>query len=158
MSRNKDMMDPELIELEAEFEKRMIEAKLPYVITSIDRTVIQQMALFAQGRFGVDDVNLFRYTAGMKRITAKENNYKVTWTLESAHVTNKFDKELNNDLSRAFDIALFKYDRLHWDIKISVNCNEIPDYEEAGKIGEDVGLFWGGHFHDYCHFQLKGRG
>jgi hypothetical protein len=152
------MMDPELRTLESEFEKRMIEARLPYVITSIDRPLLMQIALYMQGRLPVDETNMFRYQAGMKRITAEGNNHKVTWTLNSAHVTNKLDEELNNDLSRAFDIALFKYDRVHWDIKISVNCNEIPDYEEAGKIGEDVGLFWGGHFHDYCHFQLKGRG
>jgi hypothetical protein len=44
-----------------------------------------------------------------------------------------------------------------WDTKIDVDADHIPDYEEAGKIGESVGLVWGGRWKipDYPHFQLK---
>lgn len=153
MSLNKDMMHPELRKREAKFAEKMNEAKLPYVITNIARTILVQMALYVQGRLGIDDVNIFRYTAGLKKITAIDNKI-VTWTLNSAHVTNMFDKKLNNDYSRAFDIALYKYDRVHFNTKLSVNENEIPDYIEAGQIAEEVGLESGARFGDFCHIQL----
>lgn len=73
----------------------------------------------------------------------------VTWTRNSKH---------NRRL--AFDIALFVDRRASWDLKKDVNENEIPDYEEAGRIGEEVGLAWGGRWTkpDYCHFELKEGG
>jgi peptidoglycan L-alanyl-D-glutamate endopeptidase CwlK len=47
--------------------------------------------------------------------------------------------------------------KVSWDIKADVNHDEIPDYDEAGQIGESVGLEWGGRFStpDRPHFQLK---
>ena len=38
-----------------------------------------------------------------------------------------------------------------------MNKNDIPDYEEAGKIGESVGLVWGCSWDkkDLCHFELN---
>lgn len=76
----------------------------------------------------------------------------VTWTLKSRHIAGE-----------AFDIAILKNGKPTWDTKISVNNNDIPDYEEAGRIGESLGLIWGGKFKnkkgeprpDYCHFELK---
>lgn len=71
---------------------------------------------------------------------------KVTWTKKSKHTDRT-----------AFDIALLKGAKAHWDVKVSVNGNEVPDYIEAGEIGESVGLVWGGRWKspDYVHFQLK---
>lgn len=71
---------------------------------------------------------------------------KVTWTRNSRHTSRK-----------AFDIAIIRDGKVCWDIKADVNENEIPDYTEAGRIGESVGLVWGGNWKtpDYPHFQLK---
>ena len=77
---------------------------------------------------------------------------KVTWTLHSRHTQRD-----------AFDIAVIKEGKPTWDTKVSVNENDIPDYFEAGKIGQEVGLIWGGTFKnskgdplpDFPHFQNK---
>lgn len=70
----------------------------------------------------------------------------VTWTRNSRHTKRT-----------AFDIAILRSGQPTWDTKIDLNENDIPDYQEAGKIGESVGLEWGGKWHppDYPHFQLK---
>jgi len=73
---------------------------------------------------------------------------KVTWTRNSRHTRRT-----------AFDIALVKDGKVSWDIKADVNDNDIADYEEAGEIGESVGLEWGGRWKtpDRPHFQLRER-
>ncbi|MCC6347894.1 MAG: M15 family metallopeptidase [Nitrospirales bacterium] len=70
----------------------------------------------------------------------------VTWTLKSKHCEGK-----------AFDIAILKDGKPTWDVKVSVDGDTIPDYEEAGKIGEALGLVWGGRWKtpDCPHFQVK---
>ncbi len=136
------------------FKIAMEKAGLKYMVTSIDRTILEQMALYVQGRLSVAEVNNFRSLAGLSMI--KESvNIKVTWTLNSKHVTNMFDEDLNNNKSSDFDIAILKDSQPIWDLKISVNQNSIPDYQEAGIIGESLGLKWGGRFGtpDYCHFE-----
>lgn len=69
----------------------------------------------------------------------------VTWTHNSRHTQRD-----------AFDIALLLQGKPVWDTKIDVDGDHIPDYKEAGKIGESVGLVWGGRWKtpDYPHFQL----
>jgi peptidoglycan L-alanyl-D-glutamate endopeptidase CwlK len=68
----------------------------------------------------------------------------VTWTRNSQHTKRN-----------AFDIAILKNGQPTWNTKLSVNDNDTPDYQEAGTIGEMVGLtagvFW--HTPDPCHFQ-----
>lgn len=62
----------------------------------------------------------------------------VTWTRTSKHVEGK-----------AFDIAIIENGKITW---------EPAPYIEAGKIGEAVGLSWGGRWlksPDRPHFQLK---
>lgn len=74
----------------------------------------------------------------------------VTWTRRSRHITGE-----------AFDIAIKKDGKPTWDLKANVNKNEIPDYAEAGAIGERCGIEWGGSWtskkKDYPHFQLRRR-
>ncbi len=69
----------------------------------------------------------------------------VTWTTLSKH-TDRI----------AFDICINRDGAACWDVKVDVNKDGIPDYEEAGKIGESVGLTWGGRWKtpDRPHFQL----
>ena len=129
---------------------------LLFKITCASRTVKEQYALYTQGRESLEQVNYLRKLAGMSYITEQENMYKVTWTLNSKHIINLDDGNLENDKSKAFDIVLLKFGKPHWDIKVSVNQNEIPDYNEAGKVGESVGLKWGGRFKksDMPHFEI----
>lgn len=70
---------------------------------------------------------------------------KVTWTRKSRHSEH-----------RAFDIAILKDGRPVWDLKVDVNDDHLPDYLEAGEIGESVGLKWGGRFPspDCPHFEI----
>lgn len=70
----------------------------------------------------------------------------VTWTHRSKHI---------NGL--AFDIAVCKDGVPDWDIKVDVDDDGIPDYTEAGQIGESIGLEWGGRWRspDFPHFQLS---
>ena len=71
---------------------------------------------------------------------------KVTWVQHSKHQDGL-----------AFDIAILKDGKPTWDVKVSVNDDDIPDYEQAGVIGESLGLRWGGRFKktpDYPHFEL----
>ena len=153
-SRDIKMLNVSLQEKYHKFEAKMKETGLPFVVTCTSRSIVEQMALFVQGRLKIKDVNRFRFIAGLMPIRVGYNR-KVTWTLNSKHVTNFYDKNLDNDFARAFDIVLTKNGKALWDIKADVNENEVPDYEEAGRIGESVGLVWGGRWGtpDYVHFQ-----
>jgi peptidoglycan LD-endopeptidase CwlK len=68
----------------------------------------------------------------------------VTWVPRSRHTQRD-----------AFDIAILRSGQPTWALKVSVNGNDIPDYQEAGQIGESVELVWGGRWNhaDYPHFQ-----
>ena len=70
---------------------------------------------------------------------------KVTWTLKSKHIDGE-----------AFDIVICKDGIPQWNIKTDVDEDGIPDYTEAGQIGEAIGLVWGGRWRtpDFPHFQL----
>jgi peptidoglycan L-alanyl-D-glutamate endopeptidase CwlK len=71
---------------------------------------------------------------------------KVTWTRKSRHIDGE-----------AFDIAICKAGVPSWDGKVDVDLDGVPDYTEAGQIGEAIGLEWGGRWRnpDRPHFQLK---
>ncbi len=66
----------------------------------------------------------------------------VTWTKHSRHSDHK-----------AFDIAIVKDGKPTWDLKVSVDGDDIPDYLEAAEIGRKVGLKPGADFKDYPHFE-----
>lgn len=155
-SRRLEDMTPELQGRYLLFEEKMRAAGLPFMVTCTARTVREQVALHAQGREDLVSVNSLRKRAGLPPITAKENNNPVTWTLASEHIIDLDDGILENDKSRAFDIAITRGKVPDWTLKVDVNQNRIPDYMEAGKIGESCGLEWGGRWkrRDYAHFQL----
>jgi peptidoglycan L-alanyl-D-glutamate endopeptidase CwlK len=68
----------------------------------------------------------------------------VTWTHHSRHTERT-----------AFDIAILSEGKPIWSVKIDVNENDVPDYQEAASIGEMVGLTAGARWNnpDYPHFQ-----
>jgi peptidoglycan L-alanyl-D-glutamate endopeptidase CwlK len=145
-------MTPELVIRYQRFSARMAEAGIPFVLTSVLRTQAEQIAYYAQGRKPLGDVNDLRKAAGMSLITEKENSYTVTQTMASRHFPGPDGRAV------AFDIAILRSDkRPTWDVKFDGDLDRIPDYEEAARIGEEVGLVAGGHwrtFQDWPHFQL----
>lgn len=154
-SRKIEDLMPELQEKFALFKEKMDTANISFVVTCTARSMDEQVALYAQGRQDLEEVNELRKKCDLYELTEKENRHKVTWTLNSMHIP-VIDVMKESHGSRAFDIALKIGKKAHWDIKVDVNDNDIPDYEEAGKIGESVGLKWGGRFKspDRPHFQL----
>ena len=155
-SRKIGDLTPKLQRLYSAFKKKMDEAEISFVVTCTARTVKEQIALYAQGRQPLEEVNALRRIAGIYEITAAENKRKVTSTLKSQHLIDLEDNDESNNKSSAFDIVITKDKKAIWDLKVDVNKNDIPDYLEAGKIGESVGLIWGGSwktFKDYPHFQ-----
>ena len=154
--KNLAQMSPELLRKYQLFEGAMGQAKIPFMLTSVARTVKEQVALYSQGRDPVVTVNLLRKAAKLPPIQPNQN-VKVTWTLKSKHLIDLDDGDPNNDFSRAFDIVILDGNKKPtWDLKIDVNKDLIPDYIQAGKIGVSVGLIWGGNFKpnpDYPHFQ-----
>lgn len=124
------------------FEAKMRAIGLDYIVTCTKRSVEEQVALYAQGRTTPGKV--------------------VTWTLFSRHIPREEDRGTPDfGKSHAFDIVLTHDSRPVWDVKCDVNADDIPDYKQAGQIGESVGLRWGGRFKDshgrplpdYCHFE-----
>lgn len=147
---------PELQEKFAAFKAAMDAAGISFILTCTARTVREQVALYAQGREKLETTNALRKIAGLPPISWMENAHKVTWTLASKHIIDLEDGNAENDKARAFDIAVTKDGKPVWDLKVNVNKNDLPDYDEAGRIGEAVGLRWGGRFPspDRPHFEV----
>jgi hypothetical protein len=152
-----EMCTPELQTAYKLFKKQCDLAGLQFVITRTACDRFDQDLLFMQGRHTLEVVNSFRKQRGYLPITAAEN-IVVTWTLDSKHIIGEKRK-----LSEAFDIALIAHNKPHWDTKININNNEVPDYIEVANIGLSCGLIAGAFFKskttgkptpDYCHFEI----
>ena len=75
------------------------------------------------------------------------------------HGPHNYVDAAGNPASRAFDFMLVVNGKPCWSTIIDADHDGYPDYEECGKIGEDLGLEWGGrwpHLRDCDHLQLKG--
>ena len=146
-------MCPELQGFYEKFYMRMYEEGLPFELNEVLRIKDTQLAYYAQGRDPLVIVNAKRKLAGLYYITEKENSYKVTWTLNSKHFPRQKD-----GLAMAFDIRLLRYGKPHWETKWDGNKDSVPDYLEAARIGQEVGLETGGLWKkpDFPHFQIKG--
>jgi hypothetical protein len=148
ISRNIVDCVPELQTIYLSFTIAMAEANLPFMLTRTRCTAQDQAELFAMGRTK-PGAKCWCGGHQNKIGTCKKHPFglPVTWTLESKHIIGK-----------AFDIALLKNGKPHWDVKISINPNDIPDYLEAARIGRSIGLIAGGLWvrkQDYPHFELR---
>ena len=132
------------------FSGLMAEAGLPFILTCTLRTHEEHNALRAQGREPLAIVNEMRSNVGLASITEKQN-VEVTWTKNSRHFADETGK------SNAWDIAICKGTMPTWNLKVDVDVDGIPDYQEAAVIGRKVGLTCGADFSkkDYVHFELK---
>lgn len=133
-------------------------AKIPMIITCTARKMQMQVALYAQGRQPIAEINRLRLIAGLPIITsAKEAKRKVTWTLLSNHLVDYDNTKVDDDYSDAFDFAIMDGKLASWDVKLNVNKNSIPDYQEVGIIAEKYGWVWGGKWKtpDYPHIERR---
>lgn len=132
-------------------------AKIPIIITCTARKMQMQVALFAQGRQPLAEINKLRLVAGLPPINAIEAKKKVTWTLLSRHLVDYDNTKVEDDYSDAFDFVIKKGKIADYNVKTDVNENKIADYQEVGIIAEKYGWVWGGRWKtpDYPHIERR---
>lgn len=148
-------MHPHLHDAYQFWKAKMDAAGIPFVLTCVGRTTSEQEALYAQGRKSLKEVNQMRKECGMSPLSESENKRKVTWTMNSKHRLHADGK------SKAFDFAILKPDKktLSWDVKWDADHDGVPEYLEAARFAEEVGLeagaFW--KTSDWPHVQLRAK-
>ena len=116
------------------------------------------MALYAQGRQSLTEVNILRKRAGLSPIISIENK-KVTWTMASRHIINLSNDDPNDNLSYAIDFGILdKNGKYVGDVKADINNDNKSDYIQLGALAKkiDSGIIWGGDFKkskDYPHYE-----
>lgn len=161
MTRNPHDLIPFAYEKFLAWDARMKQTGIPYIITRVACSLREQVALYAQGRETLSAVNHLRKVAHLPEITQAQN-IVVTWTLNSRHIINLDDHDPMNNQSKAFDIAITDKKVPTWSLKVDVNEDHIPDYQQAGEFWKALGGIWGGDLkdhhgkplHDYCHFEV----
>jgi len=148
MSKDPKILRPAIYPLYVQWSGLMAQNGFGYAITRTGCSLAEQMAIYTQGRMTLPDVNRFRTAAGLY-LLAPADNKVVTWTLKSEHILGP------DGYCNAWDFVLLKDGRPTWDVKIDVDNDQIPDYVEAGKLAESIGLVAGMHFKDFCHIQGK---
>lgn len=145
-------MHPKLLEGYLKHAALMQEAGILFTLTCVLRTPAEQAAFYAQGRQALSAVNALRTACGMETIGNRDNSYTVTQTMKSRHFPDAEGR------SHAYDIVLLTPGRrATWDTKWDLDRDNVPEYEEAARLGEQAGLVAGAHwktFKDYPHFQL----
>ena len=130
---------------------------LDIFLVDVDRDWKVQRAYFAQGRDDLRTVNYLRGIANLPAINALQNKHRITWTMNSKHITNLEDDTAYNDYSRAIDIGLKAEDgRYVGEAAADLNKDGLRDYQQIGDIGERIGgkrIRWGGTFGDPAHFE-----
>jgi hypothetical protein len=101
--------------------------------------------MMVQG-FRTPEQQLGYYASGRKKLLDG------TWeVVDKTHIiTNALPEKDPHCKRTAYDIAILVDGHINWEA--------IALYNKAGKLGEEVGLVWGGEFksiHDLGHFELK---
>lgn len=159
MSRDINKLHPKLKAKVQPFIEGCKARGIDVIITCTDRDYQTQVALYAQGRQSLDEVNKLRKIAGMVGITDAQNKKRITWTLASRHIPRLDDTDPKNDYPTAFDYAVVKNGKAIWDVKASLDGDDIPDYLECAEVAKDLGLEAGAFWKkpskpDYPHIQL----
>jgi peptidoglycan L-alanyl-D-glutamate endopeptidase CwlK len=119
----------------------------PIAINETLRDMDVQAAYCAQGRKPLEEVNALRKAAGLWLIGEEENRNKITdeppLGLETVY------RSRGHGNGTAADVVPLRNGKPWWVAPVSV-------WEEIGKIGEELGLVWGGRWktRDFPHFQL----
>lgn len=124
-----------------------------YVIeTCVKRSLLEHIALYAQGRESYREICQLRAVAGLWGIAEDEAAKKVTWTFLSKHIAQYALPKDHKDYGKvlAVDFALKHFvdgkSKLYWNVKVDVNDNEVSDFKEVGLIFEKHGFEWGGRW------------
>lgn len=128
------------------FEEELLNAGLTQFKRSCTyRSQAEQNILWMQGRKSLLEVNAARETIGLAPITKKQN-VRVTWRTISIHTSRE-----------AVDYFVLKDGKYCDDLKVDIDHDDIPDWQEFGAIAEKCGLEWGGKWTkpDYPHVQWK---
>ncbi len=126
MSRKLEDLHPTVHTVVEGLLKMCQDTGIPILITCTFRSPEEQDELYTQGR-----------TKPGKIVTNARGGYSY------------------HNYGLAFDFCVLKDGNPVWDLKVNVNENEIPDYNEVGELGESLGLEWGGAWPhpDFPHFQ-----
>lgn len=101
-----DGVHPKMVELCLEV---INVSPIDFAIVQGVRTKAHQEALYAQGRKGLSEVNMLRQRAGLGKLTDKENDKVVTWTMDSKHIPK------SDGHGRAIDFAAVVDGKITWD-------------------------------------------
>lgn len=91
-----------------------------------------------------------RVTSGTRTMAEQQALYDQGRTKPGKRVTNARPGYSWHNFGLAFDVTVFEGTKPRWDG---------PEYDAVGKLGERLGLEWGGSwkgFKDRPHFQLTG--
>uniref|UniRef100_A0A7C5RJT0 M15 family peptidase n=1 Tax=Fervidobacterium thailandense TaxID=1008305 RepID=A0A7C5RJT0_9BACT len=138
MKKDLECLHTEMREKARQFIKLCKTIGVDVIIYNTCRSLLEQEALFLQGRADIETVNRARQKAGLKPISLKENVI-VTNTKLSPHC-----------FGLAFDFVPIKDGKPVW--------NDLSLWEKCGSVAEKLDLVWGGrwkNFKDYPHVELK---
>ena len=110
------------------------------------RSQAEQDVVYMQGRSTLEEVNAACAALGLSLLTEKENRRPVTWTHRSLHTSRD-----------AVDYFISLDGKYITDLKVDVDDDGIPDWEEFGALAEECGLEWGGNWEkrDIPHVQFR---
>jgi len=124
---------------------------LHFIVTQTLRSQEEQAAYYARGRLPLNEVNKLYKLAGLGILSELDNKKIVT---KAKTVWDSF-----HAYGRAFDIAIINSEgKIDWDEAADWNSDGVSDWIQVGKLGESIGLEWGGNFSsmpDLPHFQLR---
>jgi peptidoglycan L-alanyl-D-glutamate endopeptidase CwlK len=109
---------------------------------------VQNLALILLQR-ALEAEIIIKIISGMRTIEEQDKIYAKGRTAPGKIVTTKRGGFSNHNFGLAFDIGIFKGKKY---------IEESPDYRSIGKLGESIGLVWGGSwksFPDEPHFELR---
>jgi len=146
-SRKIEDLTPRMQEKIKRFETRLAEEGHENFKRSCTfRSQAEQNALWKRGRYPLDIVNAAYTSVGLAPITENENKRPVTWKAVSDHTARE-----------AVDYYQALPGIANYDIKVDVDDDKIPDWQEFVRIAEACGLECGGRWKkaDWPHVQWK---
>jgi peptidoglycan LD-endopeptidase CwlK len=149
--RDRNKLLPQVkVKLE-ELEALAEQANIHFIVTQTLRSNEEQIAYYAQGRQSLEEVNELRKIAKLPPIADDENRHVIT---RAKTVWDSY-----HAYGRAFDVAVISSEgKINWSESIDWDSDGISDWIELGKLGESIGLEWGGNFsslRDLPHFQFR---
>jgi peptidoglycan LD-endopeptidase CwlK len=112
--------------------------------------LVQDLARALQVRCSLANIDII-ITQTYRTIEEQDALYAQGRTEPGKTVTNARGGDSFHNYRVAFDIAVMKKGKVDW--------GDTKTYEKVGKLGEELGLEWGGNFKsikDLPHFQLTG--